>query len=165
MLFRSVSQSRYGMNDKVYYLQTLNIDKNQIETKELSGIQRNFTDKCVYKITFEDDSEVILTEDHVLYDKDLNHIEAQSIKVGDEIFSRKEYKCMKVKNIEKIENFDGLVYSLNVEDNHNFFLDNGILSKNCLMVLDEAQNADLRQLMLSLTLMGIKSQLMMIRMY
>jgi len=75
-------------NDKVYYLQTFNIDKNQVETKELSGIQRNFTDKCVYKITFEDDSEIILTEDHVLYDKDLNYVEAQSIKVGDEIFSQ-----------------------------------------------------------------------------
>jgi len=68
---------------------------------------------------------------------------------------------MKVKKIEKVEDFDGLVYSLNVEDNHNFFLDNGILSKNCLMILDEVQNCDLRQIMLFVTRLGKNSKLIL----
>jgi len=61
---------------------------------------------------------------------------------------------MKIKKIEYLDDYDEFVYSLNVEDNHNFYLQNGVLSKNCLMVLDEAQNCTWKTLMLFVTRMG-----------
>ncbi len=64
----------------------------------------------------------------------------------------------KIKKIEYVEDYNDFVYSLNVEDNHNFYLSNGVLSKNCLLILDEAQNCDIRDLMMFVTRMGKNSK-------
>jgi phosphate starvation-inducible PhoH-like protein len=66
---------------------------------------------------------------------------------------------MKVKKITKIEEKETPYFSVNVQDNHNYFASHGLLSKNCLMFLDEAQNCDMKQLMLYTTRLGKESKL------
>ena len=68
-------------------------------------------------------------------------------------------KFKKVKNIKLVEK-NATVYSPNVQDNHNYFTNGNLLSKNCLMILDEAQNADMRSLMLYTTRMGHESKVL-----
>ena len=67
---------------------------------------------------------------------------------------------MKVKKIKSVKIIDENThkYSINVENNHNYFSTGKLLSKNCLMVLDEAQNATFKQLMLFVTRMGKQSK-------
>jgi hypothetical protein len=53
----------------------------------------------------------------------------------------KNLTSIKIKSIKKIECDPTEVrYSVNVEDNHNYFLNDGILSKNCIVLVDEIQN-------------------------
>lgn len=66
-------------------------------------------------------------------------------------------KVKKVKSVKRIFK-NNIKYSINVENNHNYFSTGKLLSKNCLMMLDEAQNCDFRQLMLFLTRMGKDSK-------
>jgi len=67
---------------------------------------------------------------------------------------------MKISKKEVLKNYDKNVYSLAVKNNYNFFLSNNILSKNCLMLLDEAQNTTWKQLMLFVTRMGSGSKVL-----
>lgn len=62
-------------------------------------------------------------------------------------------KVKKIKSVKIIEE-DTHKYSINVENNHNYFSTGKLLSKNCLMILDEAQNSSFKQLMLFVTRMG-----------
>jgi phosphate starvation-inducible PhoH-like protein len=66
---------------------------------------------------------------------------------------------MKVKKITKIEDKETPYFSVNVKDNHNYFASHGLLSKNCLMLLDEAQNCDMKQLMLYTSRLGKESKM------
>jgi len=63
---------------------------------------------------------------------------------------------MKIKKITTVESDSENVpfFSINVKNNHNYFASHGLLSKNCLMILDEAQNCDMKQLMLYTTRLG-----------
>ena len=66
-------------------------------------------------------------------------------------------KVKKIKSVKIIEE-DTHKYSINVENNNNYFSTGKLLSKNCLMVLDEAQNSSFKQLMLFVTRMGKASK-------
>ncbi len=63
---------------------------------------------------------------------------------------------MKVLKIEEIESDDD-VYDITVADNHNFFTNGGILSSNCYVILDEAQNATVEQVKMFVTRLGFDS--------
>jgi hypothetical protein len=62
-------------------------------------------------------------------------------------------KNVKVASIEMIDS-DDLVYDIMVDDNHNFFTNGGILSSNCYVILDEAQNTTVEQMKLFVTRIG-----------
>lgn len=66
-------------------------------------------------------------------------------------------KVKKIKSVKIVEE-NTHKYSINVENNHNYFSTGKLLSKNCLMILDEAQNATFKQLMLFVTRMGKDSK-------
>lgn len=64
----------------------------------------------------------------------------------------------KIKSIKKVDE-KVTIYSPNVQDNHNYFSTGKFLSKNCMMILDEAQNTIESQLILYLTRMGDSSKI------
>lgn len=66
---------------------------------------------------------------------------------------------MKVNKIKKVDAVNTPFFSVNVKDNHNYFATHGLLSKNCLMLLDEAQNCDMKQLMLYTSRLGRNSKM------
>lgn len=65
----------------------------------------------------------------------------------------------KIKSIKIVEE-DTHMYSINVENNHNYFSTGKLLSKNCFMILDEAQNAQWHALILFITRMGKNSKVL-----
>jgi len=68
---------------------------------------------------------------------------------------------MRVKKITRIESeYENVpFFSVNVKDNHNYFATHGLLSKNCIMILDESQNCDMKQLMLYTSRLGKNSKM------
>ncbi|MBT9137767.1 MAG: PhoH-like protein [Syntrophomonadaceae bacterium] len=66
---------------------------------------------------------------------------------------------MKSARVAKIEFIDSTeeVYDIMVNGNHNFFT-NGVLSSNCYVILDEAQNTTIEQMKLFVTRIGEDSQ-------
>ena len=68
----------------------------------------------------------------------------------------KSLKSVKVVSIVECDEED--VYDITVPGNHNFFL-NGVLSSNCFIILDEAQNTTREQMKMFLTRMGFESKI------
>lgn len=67
----------------------------------------------------------------------------------------KNLNSVKIKSIKKIDvDPNEFRYSINVEENHNYFLNNGILSKNCVVLIDECQNLTRDHLITILTRIG-----------
>lgn len=69
-------------------------------------------------------------------------------------------KNMNSKKVKKVEiiNESETKYSLNVDDNHNYFSTGNLLSKNCVIV-DEAQNITVKQMKMIVTRLGKGSKL------
>jgi phosphate starvation-inducible protein PhoH len=65
-------------------------------------------------------------------------------------------RSVKVANIEYIPS-DDYVYDIMVENNHNFFTNGGVLSSNCYVILDEAQNTTPSEMKLFVTRAGVYS--------
>jgi len=69
-----------------------------------------------------------------------------------------EIKIKSIRKLNKIEYENKFKYSINVENNHNYFLNNGILSKNCVAIIDETQNIDLHTFKTIITRIGNNSK-------
>jgi len=67
---------------------------------------------------------------------------------------------VKIKSIKKLNpsNYE-YKYSVNVEDNHNYYLNDGILSKNCVIIIDETQNINLHTFKTIITRIGRNSKM------
>ncbi len=63
---------------------------------------------------------------------------------------------LEIAKIEVIDSSDD-VYDIMVDGNHNFFTNGGILSSNCFVILDEAQNTTVEQMRMFVTRMGYNS--------
>lgn len=63
---------------------------------------------------------------------------------------------LEILKIEMVDSEDE-VYDIMVEDNHNFFTNGGVLSSNCFVILDEAQNSTSEQMKMFVTRMGYDS--------
>jgi len=74
--------------DEKLFVLSHNIKKNTDEYKELTGIQRHKSDKKVMKITFENNEEMIMTQDHQFYDDQSNLINAEDITKNTNLFVR-----------------------------------------------------------------------------
>lgn len=61
-------------------------------------------------------------------------------------------KDIKIKSIKRIPKEK--VYDITVPDNHNFFTTNGVLSHNCMVILDESQNTTQEQMKMFLSRIG-----------
>ena len=69
----------------------------------------------------------------------------------------KRMKNVKVAKIEVIKS-TAPVFDITVEDNHNFITNGGVLSSNCYVLLDEAQNTSVEQMKMFVTRIGVHSQ-------
>jgi len=67
-------------------------------------------------------------------------------------------KYKKIKSIRVI-NEPTIKYSVNVQNNHNYFSTGDLLSKNCIIV-DEAQNVTMEQMEMIVTRIGLRSKMM-----
>lgn len=80
------------------------------------------------KITFDNDKELICTPKHKISSTKNDYLFAETLKIGDVVFGG-----IRVTSIDIIENED-LVYDfLEIEDIHNYFV-NDILSHQCLLI-------------------------------
>lgn len=77
--------------------------------------------------------------------KDLNEIKIKSIRKKDPSEYEGEYK-----------------YSVNVNKNHNFFMNGGVLSKNCIVLVDECQNISRDNIRTILTRLGYNSKMVLL---
>ena len=68
----------------------------------------------------------------------------------------KNLQSIKITAREEIN--EELVYDITVPGDHNFFL-NGVLSSNCFILLDEAQNTTVEQMKMFLTRLGYDSKM------
>lgn len=64
-----------------------------------------------------------------------------------------ELEILKIEMVDSEED----VYDITVADNHNFFTNGGVLSSNCFVILDEAQNSTVEQMKMFVTRMGYDS--------
>lgn len=70
-----------------------------------------------------------------------------------------------IKSIRKLDKheYEGLYkYSLNIEKNHNYFIDSNILSKNCLILVDEFQNISVENSKTILSRLGHDSKMIIL---
>jgi phosphate starvation-inducible PhoH-like protein len=67
----------------------------------------------------------------------------------------KNLKSVGITQIEEIDAED--VFDITVPDNHNFFTNGKVLSHNCYVILDEAQNTTQKQMKLFLTRLGFNT--------
>jgi predicted ribonuclease YlaK len=70
-----------------------------------------------------------------------------------------EIKIKSIRKMDKSEYLNEYKYSINVEDNHNYFLNNGVLSKNCVVLIDEIQNIDMHTFKTLITRIGYSSKM------
>lgn len=71
----------------------------------------------------------------------------------------KNLKPIKIKSIKKIEKEP--VYCIEVKDNHNFFMQSDILTKNCIIIADECQNISIPNMKSLMTRIGQNSKLIL----
>lgn len=129
--------------------------KGELELQELDGISMSTTDKYV-SVKLESGETISTTETHKFYTESGAIIEAINLKSGDILLTKEG--SVKVSDAQSIDE-KAVFFSVNVQENHNYFATHGLLSKNCLMILDEAQNCDMKQLMLYTSRLGKESKI------
>lgn len=70
-----------------------------------------------------------------------------------------EVKIKKIRKMDPSEYEGKFRYSINVDDNHNYFINNGILSENCIVICDETQNINMHTFRTIITRMGKNSKM------
>jgi len=147
-------------NDKKIFVKSYNFKENVIEDKELNAISKNpiLDNEDVYEIKLTDGRLIKLTGYHKLYVKNKGYIEVGDLIENDILLNYNNFiNEIKIQSIRKMDpsEYDGLYkYSINVKDNHNYFLNNGVLSKNCIVIVDESQNIDMHTFKTIITRIG-----------
>lgn len=132
-----------------YNVLSRNEETEELEYKELSMIRRTEVEEYI-ELETEDGVKSKISSNHKFYTtKGLK--ESKDLNNEDEIISINSNKS--VKSVKKIKE-KNYKFSINVEDNHNYFSTGKLLSKNCIMLLDEAQNCSIKDLMLWSTRLG-----------
>jgi hypothetical protein len=155
----------FDKSEEPILVQSYNLESDKIEIKELSAISKNpVGNEPVFEIETEDGRIIKLTGGHRLWVKDRGYIEVKDILETDELLTIHDIDLipLKIKSIKKIECDPTEVrYSVNVEDNHNYFLNDGILSKNCIVLIDETQNLTKDHLVTLMTRIGSSCKLIL----
>ena len=105
---------------------------NRVVTGKVINLYRELVDTKLYKITLENESEIIKTEVHKLYNgKEWK----QNFKMGEDvaIYDNNTLSYSKIKMIQWL-NYDGYVYDLEVEEHHNFVSNNIFCHNTCVGV-------------------------------
>jgi len=129
----------------------------KIEDKKITHLWRKKTKETLKKIKLRSGKELHLTKDHPIYkiDNGIKEINAEEAIEGDSIIVEPKTNCSHISNLvqgqttmqiqilaesdlrfEEIvsveeEEFEGTLYDLTVEDNHNYIA-NGVIVSNCL---------------------------------
>ena len=105
---------------------------NKLVTGHVKHIYRELVDTCIYKITLENNSVIIKTLVHKLYN---GIIWTNDLKIGDNIAIHENNKLSysKIKSIENVY-YSGYVYDLEVNEYHNFVSNNILCHNTCVGV-------------------------------
>lgn len=105
-----------------------NTNTNQPELKPFHSCRKTRTNAAIYKITLEDGRVIRCTGDHPILTEN-GYKNAMYLKPSDKVVDIR-VKTIAVKSVE----FDGYsdVYNMEVEGNHNFVVNNGIVVHNCM---------------------------------
>jgi RHS repeat-associated protein len=103
------------IGDSVY---SYNLDKNSIE---LNKVLKSFERKTqgIYELTTAN-QKILVTAEHPFYVEGKGWVKVKNIEVG-EVLKTKNGSIERVTNI-KSENYEGNVYNIEVEGNHNYFV-------------------------------------------
>jgi hypothetical protein len=85
----------------------------------------------IYKVIFDDGSEVSGTDEHKLFDYRYEEIKIKDISIGDIFYDYNNFKYKKVKKIKK-SIFKWSTCDLTVDDKNHRYVANGILVHNCV---------------------------------
>jgi len=111
-----------SINDTVF---SFNEELNDFEEKVVYELFKNKYSGQLIKITLSNDKCIYCTPNHKILTKNRRWVEAKNLLETDECIS-----SIKIKKIETINNFDGYVYNFSVKDNHNYIVEDVVVS-NC----------------------------------
>jgi hypothetical protein len=162
--------------DSQFMLKSYNLDTQILEDNKLSAIGRVplCEDDEVFEIELENGDIVKLTGNHKLYVKDKGYTMVKDLTSDDillKISQNSDVQIMdglteiKIKSIKKLQPCDYVGqfrYSFNVENNHNYFLNSCVLSKNCIIIADETQNLSRFNFRTLLTRLGSNAKMLVL---
>lgn len=146
--------TRFSNGEKLSVV-SFNIETRQLEDKTISfAFKQPNEHKKLVKITLENGETIFATPDHKLYTQ-RGYVAMSELTTADQLtkLQGELVQSATIKSIEYIDSEDD-VFDITVEDNHNFFTNGGILSSNCYVILDEAQNATPAEMKLFVTRAG-----------
>lgn len=109
-----------------------NIETGEAELKPYHDVRMTRSAADLYKITMKDGRVIRCTSDHPIL-TDRGYIAAGELKEGDAIFDIYDMLKPNTVKIAKIEkDTQEPVYNMEVEDNHNFAINGGLIVHNCM---------------------------------
>jgi hypothetical protein len=112
---------------KFVFVKTHNFETGKDEYKRAKIIHSGR--KQLYEITVEDNTKIYATKDHTFFLSNKKEKKLSELKIGGNLFRNSiQNYSVKIKSIKKI-GFDETI-DLQVPDNHNFYLGNGVLTHN-----------------------------------
>ena len=116
-----------------YTVPTVNEKTGEIEHKRILKVFPTKKVKNIYQVTLNTGDIIQCTPDHRFMLEDNTYQEVQAIAIGDKLKSISDKRVIVA--AEKIP-YNGWVYDLEIEDNHNFCLDAGVFVHNSKDVSD-----------------------------
>lgn len=110
-----------NIGDKIL---SYNFETNSLEEDEVVSTSRNGPKD--YLII---NSDLKLTQDHVIFEKTKGEIKAKELEINDQLLNLKN-NWVKVKTIEKIKNNQLFIYDLTIKNNYNYFVNNYLVHNN-----------------------------------
>ncbi len=159
-------------NGEKIIVKSYDFDSDTIINVEISAAFGEQSSGDLIKFTLDNGIELSVTPDHKFWCNDCSdpeippgYLEAKDIKEHHNFFLLDEndeiptFLLLKPAKIEKIPS--NRVYDITVPGTHNFFTSGGVLSHNCVVVLDESQNATQEQIKMCLTRIGPGSKIIL----
>jgi hypothetical protein len=107
---------------------SMNRETGDLEPKKILDVVRHpVNDKRLYRIFVPGGTNIIVTEDHSLFDNKMNTIKGESIESGDRLTMM--YGVATVIDVFELNGKEEFVYDLSVEENENFIA-NGFVCHN-----------------------------------
>ena len=102
------------------YVYTYDEKYNEIVLKEVVNTMRKEVEKII-SIKINKDVIIETTENHPFYVENTGWVEAKQLREGDKLLNYNE-EYLEIEEIEEIYYFEKLVYNLQLDENHNFFV-------------------------------------------